>query len=122
MFRLWLEPAGEAGTRLEFDCPDRRFRERDRSMLNLLRPRFAQFRRNAQRRRRSSIGEAETLTPREREILELLAEGRTNCEVARLLCLSPGTIRKHLESTYKKLDVHTRTAAVAALRIHGIAN
>jgi hypothetical protein len=35
--------------------------------------------------------------------------------VARLLWISPGTVRKHLENAYDKLGVHTRTGAVAAL-------
>jgi len=55
------------------------------------------------------------LTPREREVLELVAEGRTNAEVAGVLWVSPGTVRKHLENAYDKLGVHTRTGAVAAL-------
>jgi DNA-binding CsgD family transcriptional regulator len=38
-----------------------------------------------------------------------------NAEVARMLWISPGTVRKHLENAYEKLDVHTRTGAVAAL-------
>ena len=45
----------------------------------------------------------------------LVAAGKTNAEIARLLRISPGTVRKHLENTYGKLGVHTRTAAVAAL-------
>jgi DNA-binding CsgD family transcriptional regulator len=55
------------------------------------------------------------LSPREREILELVAQGLTNAQVARMLWISPGTVRKHLENAYEKLDVHTRTGAVAAL-------
>ena len=39
--------------------------------------------------------------------------------VARMLWISPGTVRKHLENAYEKLDVHTRTGAVAALRAAG---
>jgi DNA-binding CsgD family transcriptional regulator len=35
--------------------------------------------------------------------------------VARVLWISPGTVRKHLENAYEKLGVHTRTGAVAAL-------
>jgi DNA-binding CsgD family transcriptional regulator len=48
--------------------------------------------------------------------MELVAEGKTNSEVARLLWMSPGTVRKHLENAYAKLGVHNRTGAVAALR------
>ena len=53
------------------------------------------------------------LTPREREILDLVAEGRTNMEIAERLCVSPGTVRRHLENVFRKLGVHTRTAAAA---------
>jgi DNA-binding CsgD family transcriptional regulator len=56
------------------------------------------------------------LTAREREILELVAEGRTNGEIAERLWISPGTVRKHLENLYAKLGVHTRTAAAGFLR------
>src|SRR5919106_1363686 len=56
------------------------------------------------------------LTHREREVLELVAEGMTNAEVGRALWLSPGTVRRHLENVYAKLGVHTRTAAVNRLR------
>jgi DNA-binding CsgD family transcriptional regulator len=56
------------------------------------------------------------LTAREREILDLVAEGRTNAEIAERLWVSPGTVRRHLENIYAKLGVHTRTAAVAVFR------
>jgi DNA-binding CsgD family transcriptional regulator len=53
------------------------------------------------------------LTPRERQVLSWVARGKTNAEIARLLWLSPSTVRKHLENVYAKLGVNTRTAAVA---------
>jgi DNA-binding CsgD family transcriptional regulator len=53
------------------------------------------------------------LTAREREVMAWVARGKTNAEIARLLWLSPGTVRKHLENVYAKLGVSTRTAAVA---------
>lgn len=56
------------------------------------------------------------LTPREREILELVAEGKTNAEIAETLWVSPGTVRRHLENVFAKLGVHTRTAAAAFVR------
>jgi DNA-binding CsgD family transcriptional regulator len=55
------------------------------------------------------------LTDREREILELVAAGKTNGEIAEAIWIAPGTVRKHLENVYEKLGVHSRTAAVAAL-------
>jgi DNA-binding CsgD family transcriptional regulator len=54
------------------------------------------------------------LTKREREILELVADGKSNAEIAEQLWVSLGTVRKHLDNVYAKLGVHTRTAAAAA--------
>ncbi len=54
------------------------------------------------------------LTRREQEVLALVAEGLTNAEVGALLWISAGTVRRHLENVYAKLEVHTRTAAVRA--------
>jgi DNA-binding CsgD family transcriptional regulator len=58
------------------------------------------------------------LTPREREILALVAQGQTNAEVAATLWISPATVAKHLENAYAKLGVATRTAAVRLIREH----
>jgi DNA-binding CsgD family transcriptional regulator len=55
------------------------------------------------------------LTDREREILQLVAAGKSNAEIAEAMWISPGTVRKHLENVYEKLGVHSRTAAVATL-------
>jgi two-component system nitrate/nitrite response regulator NarL len=57
------------------------------------------------------------LTPREREVLTLLAEGLSGPEIANRLYLSPSTIKTHLANIYDKLEVSDRAAAVAkALR------
>jgi hypothetical protein len=79
MIRLWIEPIGTQNSRLEFDRPDWGFRERDRTVLDLLLPHLRQLRRNAVGRSRPS-SQADGLTPREREVLALVAEGRTNAE------------------------------------------
>jgi len=55
------------------------------------------------------------LTEREREILELVAAGKSNAEIAEAIWIAPGTVRKHLENVYEKLGVHSRTAAIATL-------
>jgi DNA-binding CsgD family transcriptional regulator len=60
---------------------------------------------------------AAALSTREREVLALVRDGLRNAEIAEVLWVSPATVRKHLENIYEKLDVHTRTAAVA--RVHG---
>jgi RNA polymerase sigma factor (sigma-70 family) len=117
VFRVWLGP-GADGARIEFDRAQRSFTERDRAVLDILGRHLEQSWRRAARRRvfAERLNRSDPLTPREREILELVAEGRTNDEVAKLLWISPATVRKHLENAYEKLDVHTRTGAVAALR------
>jgi DNA-binding NarL/FixJ family response regulator len=56
------------------------------------------------------------LTARECEILDLVAEGLTNSQVAERLVVSPLTVKKHLEHVYAKLGVSTRTAAAARVR------
>ena len=48
-------------------------------------------------------------------MLALVAQGKTNAEIAHRLWVAPGTVRKHLENVYAKLGVNTRTAAVAHL-------
>jgi DNA-binding CsgD family transcriptional regulator len=54
------------------------------------------------------------------EVLRLVAEGRSDREVAAALCVGPATVRTHLTSLYGKLGVGSRTAAVAAARRLGI--
>ena len=61
--------------------------------------------------RRASPGEAGELTLRELEVLEHVAAGRTDREIATLLYVSVRTVQKHLEHVYEKLGVRTRTAA-----------
>jgi two-component system, NarL family, nitrate/nitrite response regulator NarL len=54
------------------------------------------------------------LTPREREILTLAADGRATRQIAARLDVAPSTIKTHLRSIYHKLDAPDRTSAVAA--------
>jgi DNA-binding CsgD family transcriptional regulator len=57
------------------------------------------------------------LTPREMEVIERLAEGLSNKEIARVLSISPRTVNFHLDNLYSKLGVNSRTeAAICALR------
>jgi DNA-binding NarL/FixJ family response regulator len=60
-----------------------------------------------------------SLSPRELEVLDLVAEGRSNTEIARRLHLSETTVKSHLAHIYPKLGVSSRTAAVAAAREAG---
>ena len=62
----------------------------------------------------------EPLSGRELEVLHLVAVGRTNPEIAQQLIVSPGTVKAHTASIYRKLDVANRTEAVARARQLGI--
>ena len=49
------------------------------------------------------------LTPRQQEVAALVAEGRTNTEIAERLVLTPGTVANHVEHILRRLDFHSRT-------------
>ena len=53
------------------------------------------------------------LSPREREVLDLIADGRSNRQIAEDLFLSPRTIERHIANIYLKIDVHTKAEATA---------
>ncbi|MDR8413829.1 response regulator transcription factor [Nonomuraea sp. 3-1Str] len=63
---------------------------------------------DAERRRHP----APRLTPRQWQLLHLLAVGHTNLQIARRLGVSEGTVRKHLENAYRRLQVSNRMEAV----------
>jgi LuxR family maltose regulon positive regulatory protein len=65
-------------------------------------------------------GLVEPLSRRELEVLDHIALGQTNQEIARQLVVAPGTIKAHTASIYRKLDVANRTEAVARARHLGI--
>jgi LuxR family maltose regulon positive regulatory protein len=62
----------------------------------------------------------EPLSERELEILELLAEGLTNQEIASRLFLALNTVKTHSRNIYGKLNVHSRTQAVARAQALGL--
>ncbi|MCX4980051.1 response regulator transcription factor [Streptomyces sp. NBC_00572] len=67
-------------------------------------------------------GRGSTLTEREREVLGLIADGRSNREIARALVLSEKTVKTHVSNILMKLDLADRTqAALWAVR-HGLTN
>jgi DNA-binding NarL/FixJ family response regulator len=60
------------------------------------------------------------LTPRELEILRLVAQGHSNGELAAMLWITPQTIKFHLSNIYRKLDVANRTEAARWAQVHGL--
>ena len=115
---MMVRPAGPGSAtgpgrtvRLEFTRDERYasdFSERDRALLALLRPHLHQAYLDAERRRHATP----TLTPRQWELLRLVAAGHTNTQIARRLGVSDGTVRIHLQNIYARLQVPSRTAAV----------
>jgi len=59
-------------------------------------------------------GAAAFLTPRQREVLALLGQGKSNKEIARVLNLAEGTVKLHVTAILKALNVNNRTRAVVA--------
>ena len=110
--RLWVGARQEPVAVFEADNCRNEWNGRVVALLELLAPHLGLLLRRATGRAGLG-GRAGVLTPRELEILSLVAEGRTNAELARILWISPNTVRKHLENAFDKLGVHTRTAAVA---------
>ncbi len=91
-----------------FRGPGRDFSEADRALLTLLRPHLYEAFLQAEQDRHP----LPDLTPRQWQLLELLAAGYTNNQIARRLGVTEGTVRKHLENIYGRLQVSSRTAAV----------
>lgn len=67
-------------------------------------------------RAQASLG----ITERERQVLQLLADGRSNKEIAAQLGLSPNTVKTHVASLFEKLRVARRTQAIQLARDLGL--
>jgi DNA-binding CsgD family transcriptional regulator len=90
------------------------FSERDRLILQILRPHLIDVYLDADRRRRG----IPHLSQREREVLALAAQGRSNADIAHILFISVATVRKHMEHIFDRTGVRNRAAA-AALALPG---
>lgn len=111
----------------------RDFSERDRTVLDVIRPHLVQSYRSAIElvalRERTEAAEhalwsapttsLASLTCREQQVLELVADGKTNLQIANRLSLSARTVQKHLEHIYDKVGVRSRTAVAMKLASTG---
>ena len=95
------------------------FTEEDRDLLGVLRAPLARATSRARSRQRArqvlsgpDDSQLAGLTSRELQLLELVAMGRTNTAIARMLEISPRTVAHHLDNIYRKLEVSGRAAAV----------
>jgi DNA-binding CsgD family transcriptional regulator len=108
----WFEPPHGPiqGLALHTDRPT--FSEHDGDVLNVL---GSQLERLAHGRALAFRAQnSPAITRREAEVLHLVAEGRTNAQIATILGIAPTTVRTHNENAFVKLGVHTRAAAVVA--------
>jgi DNA-binding CsgD family transcriptional regulator len=92
-----------------FTRSHRDFSERDRLALQLLRPHLHELWVDAERRRRGTP----RLSRREREVLQLAAQGCSNADIARILFVSVSTVAKHMEHIFDRTGVRNRSAAAA---------
>lgn len=106
---------------LELNRAGRNYTERDVLLVDALRPTLIGY--EAYRVMAATLAELQAVSPasvpdrilsrRENEVLDLVAAGASNAEIAERLWISPATVKKHLENVYGKLAVRSRTAALA---------
>jgi|KBSMisStandDraft_5_1062788.scaffolds.fasta_scaffold624835_1 DNA-binding CsgD family transcriptional regulator len=68
---------------------------------------------------RGSMPATHSLTPREREVLELIGKGKTTKEIAEILNLSAGTVGNHRKGICRKLDTHSTAELVYRAAVAG---
>ncbi len=105
-----LHAPGQTRRLLFIRCRGTGFGERERFLLTLLGPHIDRLLAGAV----TSPSPASQLTDRQREVLRLVRLGMANKQIAQALGISLGTVRKHLEHTYVRLGVHSRTEALRA--------
>jgi len=110
---LWLgvRNGSDAVAQLDLSRRRRTFSERDKAMLRMIAPTLERH-----LRERPTPHVPDSLTLQERRVLMHVAAGRSNAEIAENLFIAEGTVRKHLEHSFRKLGVTNRVAAVAALQ------
>jgi DNA-binding CsgD family transcriptional regulator len=98
---------------LSLDRMARTFTARDLAVLWLIAPVVERLLRSSPTARLPA-----TLTVQERRVLQLVAQGMANADIAARLYVAPSTVRKHLEHAFRKLGVSNRLAAVRAFEGH----
>src|SRR3989339_1505026 len=115
-------PSHDGYTTISFNRDKIDFSEEERLILNLIGPHIIQAYKNADAhaKLRQAFAAMENsnesvithgLTSREEEVLYCVAQGKTNAEVAGILKMASGTVKRHLENIYQKLGVENRTTS-----------
>jgi DNA-binding CsgD family transcriptional regulator len=122
VLKVFLPTGRATGAELVFDTTRSRFTDSDRLILQRIVPHLGQLRLNAHARKTcqallestaAARASLQRLSPCERVVLARAAAGESNPAIAQALFVSPGTVRKHLEHIYSKLDVRNRAEAAA---------
>jgi DNA-binding NarL/FixJ family response regulator len=95
--------------------PGADFSHRDVTVLSLLKPYLQTLVTAREREAKAPL----PLTTRQHEVLQFVAAGYTNVQIARRTGVAESTVRKHMENIFSRLQVDSRTAAAAALALHG---
>lgn len=110
----WLPTGPRYRALVHMERTKRNFTMRDRLVLDAVAEHLAAYERRRAAPPSAPQRENEALlTTRESELLDLIATGATNAQVAERMWVSPETVRTHLEHIYLKLGVSNRTAALA---------
>ncbi len=113
-----LERQGSSVAAVVLNRAGRDFTDLEREILSIVREPLRAARQRV-RIRSTALDAANAtvgLSDRERQVLELVAAGRTNVAIGRALRVSPRTVAKHLEHVYAKLDVTCRAEAVGRVQ------
>ena len=120
---IQMRMPGPSGTHwtLDVERDGRDFSDRDVQLVDAIRPAFIAYEAQRQVTTRTARLEASRqeaapdrlLSTREHQVLDLVADGASNAEIASRLRIAPATVKKHLEHIYAKLDVGCRTGALA---------
>ena len=111
VIQLPLTPQGAVTHRiLLWRTSGRGFTDREQMLLTLVRPHLNAVHQARLRRRTQAL-----LTDRQLDLLHHLAAGLDNRQIAQSLAISEATVRTHLQNIYGRLDVSSRTAAIAAV-------
>lgn len=113
--KIWLRQGPRSAVCINLDRHTGTFSDRDVAVLEVLRPHLMLAYAGRTAAVHMPVSQA-PLTRREAQVLSFAASGRTNQEIADVLATSAGTVRKHLERAYGKLDVQNRSEAIAAVR------
>jgi DNA-binding CsgD family transcriptional regulator len=117
--KVWLSSTPESASCVALERFDADFCQREVEVLRVLHSHLAAMRQTALAGGAAVEADDVRLTSREAQVLSWIARGKQNEEIGRLLFMSPGTVKKHLEHAYEKLGAHSRADALARLRLPG---